>query len=91
MVHTMNMVDADTKANHPFTAVEEDAGHKKTGIVKEAAAVEPTVISHITVGHTECVLIRENIAGHHHMATRRTQYSVIICRAVRETEPDRLV
>ena len=55
----------------------------------EAAAVEPTVISHITVGHTEFVPIRENIAGHQRMATRRMQYGVIICRAVRETEPDR--
>ena len=58
------MVDADTTATHPVTAFEEDAGHKTTGIGADAAAVEPTVISHNTVGHMEYVTIRANIAGH---------------------------
>ena len=38
------MVDADIMGTHPVTAVEEDAGHKTTGIGAGAAAVEPTVI-----------------------------------------------
>ena len=66
------MLDTDIMATHPVTAVEEDAGHKTTGNGTEAAAVEPTVISHITVGHTECVPIWENIARHQRMTTRRT-------------------
>ena len=89
MAHARTVVDADTTATHPFTAVKEDAGHKTTGIGAESVAVETTVISHITVGHTECVPIRANISGHQWMATRRTQYGVIICMAVIETAPDR--
>ena len=89
IAHTRNMVDKDITATHPVTAVGEDMGHKTTGIGVEAAAVEPTVISHITVGHTECVPIRENIAGHYRMSTRSNQYGIIRCRAARETAPDR--
>ena len=54
-----------------------------------AGVVEPTVILHITVGHTECVPIRANNKVPHHMATKRKQYGVTICRVVRETAPDR--
>ena len=39
-------------ATNPVTAVEKDVEHKTTGIGAEAVAVEPTVILHITVGHT---------------------------------------
>ena len=89
MAHARTMVDTDITATHPVTAVEEDACHKTTVIGAEAAEVEPTVISHITVGHTECVPIQANIVGHQGMATRRTQCGVIRCQAVRETAPDR--
>ena len=59
MAHARNMADMDIKSTNPVTVVEEDAYRKTTGIGAEAAAVEPTVILHITVGHTECVPIRE--------------------------------
>ena len=45
----------DTMATNPVIAVREDAAHKTTGIGAEAMVVEPTVILHITAGHTECV------------------------------------
>ena len=89
MAHARTMVDVDITETNLVTAIEEDADHKTTGICAEVAAVEPTVILHITVGHTECVPIRANISGHQWMATRRTQYGVIICMAVIETAPDR--
>ena len=54
--------DVDTTATNPGTTVEEDAAHKTTGIGTEAVAVDPTLILHITVGHTECVLARVKIA-----------------------------
>ena len=52
MAHSRTMVDADITATLTVTAVEEDAGYKKTVIGAEVDAVEPTVILHITVGHT---------------------------------------
>ena len=84
------MVEADTTPTHPVTAAEQDVGHKPMGIGAEAAAVEPTVISHITVEHTVYVLIWSKIARHQRMATRRMQYGVIRCWAVRENAPERL-
>ena len=62
---------------------------KKTGIGAEAVVVEPKLILHVTVGHTECVPIQENIAGPQQMATKRTHNGVIRCGAVIETAPDR--
>ena len=44
MAHERTMVDVDITATHPVTAVEEEVGHKTTGIGAEAAAVEPTLI-----------------------------------------------
>ena len=82
-------MDADITAINPVTAAEDDADHKTTEIGTEATAVEPTVILQITVGHTECVPIRANIAVPQRMATRRTHYAVIRCQAVRETTIDR--
>ena len=52
------MKDVDTTSTNPGTAVKEDAAHKTTGFGAEDVAVEPRVISHITVGHTGCVPIR---------------------------------
>ena len=52
MEHVRTMVDADITATHPVTVVEVDAGHKTLVIGAGGASVEPTVISHITVGHT---------------------------------------
>ena len=46
------MEDVDTTATNPVTAVEEEAEHKTTEIGMEAVVVEPTLILHITVGHT---------------------------------------
>ena len=64
MTHSRTMVDADIKSTHTVTAAEETAVHKTMGIDVEDTEVEPTLISHITVGHTECVPIRSRIAGH---------------------------
>ena len=50
MAHARTMVDTDITATHPVTAAEEDAGHKIMGIGADYAALEPTVILHITVG-----------------------------------------
>ena len=72
MAHVKTTEDVDITATNPVTAVEEDADHKTTGFGVEAVVVDPTVILHITVGHTECVSIRENNAGPHQMATKRT-------------------
>ena len=83
------MEDEDTTETNPVTAVEEDAAHKTTGIGAEVVVVEPTVILHITIGHTECVPIREKTAGPQQMDTKRTQYGVTRCQAVIETEPYR--
>ena len=58
MAHVKNMEaaktmeDVDITATNPVIAVEEDAAQKTTGIYAEAVVVEPTVILHITVGHT---------------------------------------
>ena len=51
------MEDVDTTASNPVIMVEEDAAHKTTVIGAEAVDVDPTVILHINVGHTECVPI----------------------------------
>ena len=77
------MVDADITATHPVTTVEDDTGHKTTEIGAEAAAVELTVISLITVGQMKCVPVQGNISGHQRVDTIRTQYGVIRCQAVR--------
>ena len=50
MAHARTLVDTDITATHPVTAAEEDAGHKIMGIGADYAALEPTVILHITVG-----------------------------------------
>ena len=86
---TIIIEDVDTTATNPGTTVEEDAAHKTTGIGAEFVVVEPTVILHITIGHTECVPIREKTAGPQQMDTKRTQYGVTRCQAVIETEPYR--
>ena len=52
------MEDVDTMKTNPVIVVEEDAVHKTNGIGAEAVVVESTVITPITVGHTECVPIR---------------------------------
>ena len=83
MEHVRTMVDADITATHPVTVVEVDAGHKTLVIGAGGASVEPTVISHITVGHTEYVPIRAKISGHQRMATRRTRNGVIRFWSVR--------
>ena len=64
MAQARTMVDADITAIHSVTMVTEDAGHKTTVFGAEAAMVEPTLIPHITVEHTECVPIRAKITGH---------------------------
>ena len=79
----------DITTTNPVTAVEEDAVNKTTGIGAEAVVVDPKVILHITVGHTEYVTIREKTAGPHQMSTKRTRYGVKICQAVRENAPAR--
>ena len=83
------MEDVDTTATSPVTVVEKDVSHKTTGIGAEAVVVEPTVILHITVGHTECVPIRVNTAGPQKMATKITWYGVTRYWSVKETAPDR--
>ena len=60
------------------------------GIGAEAVVVELLVILHITVGHTECVIIGVKTAGPHNMATKRTRYVVTIYQAVKETAPESL-
>ena len=63
MAHVMSMEadkimeDVDTTSTNQITAVKEDAAHKTTVIGTDAVVVKPTVILHITVGHTECVTI----------------------------------
>ena len=49
---TIIIEDVDTTATNPVITVEEDVAHKTTGIGTEAVVVEPTVILHITAGHT---------------------------------------
>ena len=83
------MKEVDTTVTNPITAAEEGAEHKTTEIGVEAVVVKPTVISHITVGNTECVPIQVNTTGTQQMATKRTRYGVTRCRAVRETAPSR--
>ena len=84
------MENVDTTATNPVTAVKEEAGHKPAEIGVEVVVVEPTVILYITVGHTECVPIRVNIAGTHHMDTKRTRSAVTRCLAEIVTASDRL-
>ena len=74
------MEDLDTTATNPFIKVEEEAAHKTTVIDAEAVVFDPTVILHITVGHTECVPIRLNTSGPHQMYTKRMRYGVTRCR-----------
>ena len=90
MAQARSMEDVDITATNPVTAVEEDAEHKTTGIDTEVVVVEPTLILHITVGHTECVIIGVKTAGPHNMATKRTRYVVTIYQAVKETAPESL-
>ena len=88
MLHSKSMEDVYITATNPVTVVEEDDEHKIMGIRADAMVVEPTVILHITVGHTECVPIRSNTTGPRQMVTTRTQCGVKICRVVKETAPD---
>ena len=96
MVHVKSMEaakimeDMDTTATSKVTAVEEDVVHKTTRIGAEAVEVEPTVILHIAVGHTECVPIQVKAEGHHKMATKKTRYGKTSCWEVKETAPGRL-
>ena len=53
------MEDVDNTATNTVTVVKEDAVNKTTGIGADAVVVNPTVILHITVVHTECVPIEE--------------------------------
>ena len=69
---TTIMEDVDITATNQVTAVEEYAVHKKKIIGADAVMTETTIILHITVGHTECVLIRSKTAGPHRMASKRT-------------------
>ena len=63
--------------------------HKTTGIGAEAVVVDPTVILHITVGHTECVPIWAKTKGTHQTNTKRTRCDVTRYRKVKKTAPDR--
>ena len=83
------MEDVDTTATNPVIAAEEDAAQKTTGLGAEAVVVEPIVILHITVGHTECVPIQANTAGSNQTDTKRTRCGGTRCREVKETAPDR--
>ena len=83
------MEDVDTTATNPVTAVKEEAAYKTTGIGAEAVMVDPTVILHITVIHTECVTIRAKTVGHQQTATKRTQCGVTRCWEMKETAPER--
>ena len=89
MTHSRTMVDADIKSTHTVTAVEEAAVHKTMGIDVEDTAVEPTVISHITVGHTECVPIPTKTTNPQHINTKSTRCGVTRCWEVKETAPYR--
>ena len=73
MAH-VNMEDLDITATNSVTAVEGDMDHKTTGIGAEAVVVEPTIILHINVGHTECMPIRAKTSGTQNISTKRTQY-----------------
>ena len=73
------MEDADKTETNPFIEVKEYAAQKTTGIGAEAVVVEPIVILHITVGHTECVPIRAKTAGPQKKDTKRTRCVVTIC------------
>ena len=79
MAHARNTADADITAINTVMPVEENVDHKTTGIGANAVALEPAVISHMTVGHTKYVPIQSTIAGLQRMETRRTQYGVIRC------------
>ena len=63
--------------------------HNTTVIGAEAVVVESTVILNITVGHTECVPIRENIAGPCQIDTRRTRCVTTRLQEVIITAPGR--
>ena len=65
--------------------------HNTTGIETEDVVVEATVISHITVGHTEWVPIRAKTEVPRKTDTRRTWCGATRYREVRETVPDRAV
>ena len=82
------MEDVDTTATNPVIMVEEDAAHKTTVIVVEAMVVDPTVILHITVVHTECVPIWSKTAGPHQTDTKMTRCGVTRYQEVKETSPD---
>ena len=83
------MEDVDTTSTNPVIMFKEYTAHKTTGIGAEAVVIEPTVILHITVGHTECVSIQENTAGPQKTDTNRTRWGVTRFREVKENAPDR--
>ena len=89
MDYTNIMEEVDTTATNTVIAVKDDAAHKTTVIGADAMVVEPTVILHITVGHTECVPIRANTAGTQKTDTKKTRCGVTRCREVKENAPDR--
>ena len=88
-VHIKTMEDVDTTVTNPIITVKEGAVDKTTGIGAEVVVVNPTVILHITVGHTECVLIQENTVGHQQTDTRRMRCGATGCWYVRKNAPDR--
>ena len=83
------MEDVDTTETNPVIASKEDAAHKTTGIGAEVVVVEPTVILHITIGHTECVPIREKTAGPQQTDTKRTRCGVTRSQEGKKTALDR--
>ena len=96
MVHIKNMEAANivkdvyTTSTNQVIVFKEDVAHKTTGIGAESVVAEPKVILHITVGHTECVLIREKTTGPQQACTRRTRCGVTRCWELKEIAPDRL-
>ena len=83
------MEDVHTTATNPVIAVEDDTVHKTTGIGAEAIVVNPTLILHITVGHTECVPIPTKTTNPQHINTKSTRCGVTRCWEVKETAPYR--
>ena len=69
----------DTTVINQIITVEKYTVHNTTRIGAEAVMVESTVILHITVGHTECVPIREKTAGPQQIDTISTWFGAIIC------------
>ena len=74
------MEDVDTTSTNPIISVDKDAAQNTTGIGAEAVVVDPTVILHITIGHTECVPIRAKTLVTKQTDTKMTRCGVTRCR-----------